>query len=131
LCDRYLVSSLAYQSSEDVPESWVLAVNRAAARFGPDVTVFVDTPVELCLERIAERNRSTPRTVKDDVFHDAGRLTRISARYAELLAAGDVAGFLISVDGSRPVDQVCGSIKDGLIAWSGRASAGLPPAPVS
>jgi dTMP kinase len=131
LCDRYLVSSLAYQSSEDVPESWVLAVNRAAARFVPDVTVFVDTPVELCLERIAERNRSTPEAGKDDVFHDAGRLTRISARYAELLAAGEVAGSLISVDGSPPVDQVCGSIKDALMAWSGRASAGLPPGPVN
>jgi dTMP kinase len=128
LCDRYLVSSLAYQSSEDIPESWVLAVNRAATRFPPDVTVFVDTPVELCVERIAARNRRTPGIVKDDVFHDAGRLRRISARYAELLAAGDVAGCVVSVDGGQSVDQVCDSIKEGLVAWSGRASAGLPPA---
>jgi len=126
LCDRYLMSSLAYQSSDNLPQSWVLAVNRAAARARPDVTVFVDTPVELCVERIAERNRGAAAGVKDDVFHDARKLAATSARYAELLAAKDVTGYVLSVDGSRPVDQVSESIKGGLITWSRLVSAGLP-----
>jgi len=118
VCDRYLISSLAYQSSEEVPESWVLGINRAAARVRPDVTVFIDTPVNLCMERIAQRNTGAPGTAKDDVFHDPERLGQISARYTELLGDADIAGYVVAVDGSQSVERVCESIKDGLIIWS-------------
>jgi dTMP kinase len=120
------LSSLAYQSSKDLPLSWVLAVNRAADRARPDVTVFVDTPVDICVERIAGRNRGAAVAVQDDVFHDARKLDTISAKYAELLVAKDVNGYVVSVDGSRSVDQVCESIKHGLVTWSRLVSAGLP-----
>jgi dTMP kinase len=54
LCDRYVLSSLAYQSADGVDLDWLIELNRHAR--APDVTVFVDTPVEVCLQRIAARS---------------------------------------------------------------------------
>lgn len=126
LCDRYLVSSLAYQTSPDVPAEWVLAINRPALRARPDVTVYVDTPVAVCLERIAHRQAGPGRPAHDDVFHDERRLVGIAAKYSEFLAQTDVTGHLIAVDGSQPIDQVCRSIKEALLDWSRAVGAGLP-----
>src|SRR5690606_29898114 len=51
--DRYVSSSLAYQTSQGLPFEWVRTLNSRAME--PDATVFVDTPVATCVERLAAR----------------------------------------------------------------------------
>lgn len=55
ISDRYLLSALAYQSvpvgDRSVDLDWMLEMNKFAV--DPDITIFIDTPPEICLKRIA------------------------------------------------------------------------------
>ncbi len=73
ISDRYFLSSLAYQSVESGLE-FVRAVND---RFPwPELTLFVDLPVERCLERLRSRKAL-------DRFEKRERLERVYERYHE------------------------------------------------
>lgn len=52
--DRYLMSSLVYQSLH-LPTAWVRTINRYAPR--PDVTLFVDVSAETAVSRRVQRGR--------------------------------------------------------------------------
>lgn len=98
LCDRYVLSSLAYQASEDVGLDWLVELNRQAAL--PDVTVFVDASVETCMTRIRARADDT------DHFHHEGRLRRVEQAYRQVLATTSLTGQLVLADGEAPVGAV-------------------------
>ncbi|MCS7072073.1 MAG: dTMP kinase, partial [Anaerolinea sp.] len=53
ICDRYLLSSLAYNSGPDLPMDKVLELNAAARR--PDLTLFLDADAAICYQRLGER----------------------------------------------------------------------------
>jgi dTMP kinase len=73
--DRYLFSSLVYQSLECSPD-YVAALNQ---RFPlPRHLFYVDTPPELCQRRLAARRQL-------ELFDDPARQRRLRARYAEVL----------------------------------------------
>lgn len=91
--DRYVLSSLAYQLGGAVTEDWLRAINRHALE--PDVTIFLDTPPELCMQRIAD----------DELFHGREQLERVRASY---LAA--MTGSELLVDGAGTVDQVAAEL---------------------
>lgn len=59
LCDRYADSSIAYQGvGRGLPLSKVSALNRlATGGLYPDLTVWLDVPVERALERVREHTR--------------------------------------------------------------------------
>src|SRR5215831_4068328 len=46
VCDRYAVSSLAYQGGDRAPIAWLVELNRWCLT--PDLTVFVDTDPDVC-----------------------------------------------------------------------------------
>jgi dTMP kinase len=98
LCDRYVLSSLAYQASEDVSLDWLGELNWHATP--PDVTVFVDASVETCMSRIRGRADDT------DHFHHEGRLRRVEQAYREVLASTSLTGRLVLADGEAPVEAV-------------------------
>jgi dTMP kinase len=68
LCDRYLFSSLAYQSAAGISAEWILKINQPAR--SPDLTIFVDTDAEVCMERIHSRSSH------DELFHDQAVLQK-------------------------------------------------------
>lgn len=98
LTDRYLHSSLAYQSL-DLPLADVFALNRHFRV--PDLTVIVDVPVEECLRRIDVRGAAR------ELFEEQERLEQIAAAYepviALLIARGDP---IVRVDGDRSIEVV-------------------------
>ncbi|MCB9763291.1 MAG: dTMP kinase [Alphaproteobacteria bacterium] len=98
LTDRYYASSLAYQSLA-APLGFVAGLN---ARFrAPDLTVFLDLPVEACVERILKRG--APR----DRFETEGTLREISAAYGAALALlADRGDRIAHVDASGTPAQV-------------------------
>jgi dTMP kinase len=109
LCDRYVLSSLAYQASEDVSLEWLAELNSRAAL--PDVTVFVDASVETCMTRIRARADDT------DHFHHEGRLRRVEQTYRRVLATTSLTGQLVLADGEAPVEAVTEQIWAALEPW--------------
>ncbi len=100
--DRYVLSSLAYQPSAEVPLEWVEQINRFA--MAPDVTVFVDTDVETCLRRIAQRGGDA------ELFDTCEELERIDSNYRALLERGTKLGHLVTVDGTAAPDAVADAV---------------------
>lgn len=96
--DRYLPSSLAYQSL-DRPMALVDGLNRWFRL--PDVTVFVDVPVQTCLARIGSRGAAA------EMFEEREALVRIAAAYDEVLGLLEGRGAVIArVDGTGAVAEV-------------------------
>lgn len=100
ICDRYVLSNLAYQSSQDVDLDWLIDINKGITP--PDATVLVRTPVEECLRRIQYRSSHL------ELFDDPGRLTSVWERFVRVIHLGkaELLGHLIEVDGTAPVENV-------------------------
>lgn len=105
ICDRYDLSSLAYQSatSSDAPEeveaavAFLRQINARARR--PDLTLVLDCPLEVA----ESRRRMRARGVE---LYDATEVQRrLIAAYAnaEALVPGDK---LVHIDASREMDEV-------------------------
>lgn len=112
LCDRYVLSSLAYQSGAGVSLDFVRAINAFAIE--PDLTIFVDTPVEACLERIAARSG------RDELFHNRQALETTLAAYRSLL---DSVPDPLVIDGAGTVDEVADAVWAGVQSRFGHISA--------
>ena len=96
--DRYLFSSLAYQSAEGVALDDLLAFNRLAP--DPDLTIFLDIEPERALSRIESRGSPTSR------YENAQALGAVWRAYNELRASGRGLGSLAIVDGRGAVEEV-------------------------
>ena len=101
ITDRYLFSSLAYQSL-DSGFDHILAINSAFPL--PRDVIFLDTPLEVCQERLRRRGQ-------DEIF-DAERLQRrVLARYERALGSFPGAGMRVHrIDGGRTPREICGDI---------------------
>ncbi len=120
LCDRYLFSSLAYQASEDLDIDWLLELNRFA--IAPDLTIFIDTRVDVCLDRIGSRSEN------EELFHDERLLRKVLRNYRRVIAAGRLTGTLVTVDGNGTADVVANSVAAEVARWvqrvDGRIASG-------
>jgi dTMP kinase len=104
--DRYVLSSLAYQSSQGLPMEWVAQINGRAIT--PDVTVFLDTGVDECLARIGRRSS------REELFNRREELEAIEAVYRQVLSREEFTGRLVTVDGRPDPDAVAKQIWDAL-----------------
>jgi dTMP kinase len=106
ICDRYDLSSLAYQSVTSSAENqadaarvvqWIREINRHARR--PDLTIILDVDPE----RAAQRRRQ--RGGGRDLYEDPELQVRLADAYAhaERLLPNDR---LVHVDGNRSVEEV-------------------------
>ncbi|MCB9680155.1 MAG: dTMP kinase [Alphaproteobacteria bacterium] len=101
--DRYRPSSLAYQSLE-LPLERVDALNRWFR--APDLLVFLDVPVEVCVARIVARGAAR------EVFEEQALLERIAAAYDRVLAHEQAAGVRVArVDGQGSVEAVAARVQ--------------------
>ena len=99
ISDRYILSSLAFGSVDNDLE-FLLAINARFRR--PDLTVIIDTPPAVCLERI-ERNRENI-----ELFEEEQRLEQVRARYLELK---NYFEHTVIVKGDRPKDGIARAIQ--------------------
>ncbi len=98
VCDRYVLSSLAYQGAE-VDPAWVQAINAGARP--ADLTVLLRVPPQVALARI---RRARPRA---ELYENGERLGRVLDNYERLARELAGSGQRIAVlDGTLPVDAV-------------------------
>jgi dTMP kinase len=101
ISDRYLFSSLAYQGLECGYE-FVLGLNSGLPL--PQCLVFLDTPVEVCQDRLAERR-------KTELYDGAAFQTRVREAYLRSFGRYAGTGMQVSlVDGDRPAGLIHGDI---------------------
>ena len=101
ISDRYADSSLAYQGyGRGLPlDQLHAAMQLATGGLTPDMTVFLDVPVELGLGRVACRGQADRLESEVAAFHE-----RVRAGYSQL-AAREPARWL-TLDGTLPEQEV-------------------------
>jgi len=100
VCDRYVLSSMAYQSLDpSMSAERVVELNRGCAI--PHLTFLLSVPVDVCLERLSGRGDSPSIYEKGDFLRTiAGNYGRLVGLYESLF------GELIVIDGSSTPDEV-------------------------
>ena len=101
ISDRYLFSSLAYQGLE-CGDEYVQGLNSGFPL--PETLIFLDTPVEVCQERLAERRRQ-------ELYDGAQFQARVREAYLRAIERYAGTGMQVSlVNGDRPAGLIHGDI---------------------
>lgn len=102
ISDRYFYSSLAYQGATcDFNE--VKNLNNYPH---PKYLIYIDTPLEECLNRINKRNN------EKDIFENKKFLTKVFDNYQRIISNLPNEVTLIRIDGTKSVDQITNEILD-------------------
>lgn len=104
ICDRYVHSSIAYQSLDrSITPRRVVEVNKGCST--PDVTLFLRVPVSRCLARL--KNRKDAPTI----YERKAKLEKIARNYhATRRLYERTFGPVVEINGSLPVDSVHSAI---------------------
>jgi dTMP kinase len=98
VCDRYLLSTLAYQGLHS-NDDWLVQINRPA--LAPDLTLFLDLPAEAAAERMRRARW------RKDLYESEQHQRVIRERYLKLIDRKIPAvGPVVVIDASRPADEV-------------------------
>lgn len=92
--DRYMYSSIAYQTASGAPLEWVMEVNKWALK--PDLAIYLDVDPLTGLKRRQSMESRFPE------FEKLEFIERVRRVYLELVSRG----LLVKVDASRPVEEV-------------------------
>lgn len=101
ICDRFYDSSTAYQGwGRGIPLEAIRTINElATGRLVPDLTFFIDIPLNEVERRIQERGEGKDR------MESGGRAFYERAREGYLKLAADEKRFLI-VDGTKSIEEI-------------------------
>jgi thymidylate kinase len=101
ITDRYYLSSLVYQSSQELPFEAVMQLNEKALK--PDLFFFLNVSDEVCYERMKTRNQPT------ELFED--QLSHSRKKYAEAIAFLQKNGeTIVEIDASGSINEVAQQI---------------------
>jgi dTMP kinase len=103
ICDRYVMSSWAYQGIDCDPQ-WVRSINARAP--WPDLTLVLDVAPEVAAARVAARAKE--RETPTDIFDALAVQRRVAAGYAGFLAEG--LPRVIAIDATQPPDAIVAEI---------------------
>ncbi len=126
LCDRYILSSLVYQTGEPLTREDILSLNAGART--PDLTLFLDASVETCYQRMG--TRGSTRELFEEGLNETR--TRYIDNIAYLTARGDT---IVTVDANLDllsvINSVIAAINDHAPVWLRLSTVGmLPSTPV-
>lgn len=104
ICDRYYFSSYAYHSLY-VDMDWVIDCNRiCTSMLRPDITLFLDVPVDVCMQRIAAGRQST------ELYETAEILTQVRANYLRAMEKLTATEVTATIDGTGAMQEISGRI---------------------
>jgi len=92
--ERYLYSSLAYQSARGMPEEFLRKINSYVPK--PDLAILIDVPATVTLTRIK------PSRKLDEFEKDIKLQEGVRRNYLRLAKKGEMK----VVDGNRPLDEI-------------------------
>lgn len=99
ICDRYVLSSLAY-GSLGVDLGWLKAINSRFPK--PDLTLFLDTEPKECIKRLKRERCSL------ELFEEERKLRQVRNNYLKVIRGH---GNLVRVNGNRPITSIFADIK--------------------
>jgi dTMP kinase len=110
ICDRYVFSSMAYQTLDPaVSPVWVIEINHGCAV--PDLTIFLSVPVEMCLQRLKARSTHAA------IYETRELLETVAKNYEKLMPRYEAHfGRVVKIDGTRSVEDVHAAIVDAIDA---------------
>lgn len=98
VCDRYLLSTLAYQG-QSLGVEWLLTLNEGVLR--PDLTFFLDLPADEALRRMRKARWAR------DIYEDETQQRSIRQTFLDLIGRRIPAvGPVVVVDAARPREEV-------------------------
>ena len=100
ICDRYVLSSLAYQGAV-VPMDWVEQINAHAV--SPDLTIFLEVDAETAAERRSIRGGDA------ELFEDPERQRKVIQQYLTAIRSRS-KDRIARVDGNRPLSDVSADV---------------------
>lgn len=104
LCDRYYLSSYAYQAV-DCDIDWVIEVNRAATELAkPDLHIFLDVPCEISMERVKNRGET-------ELFEQLERQRKIRDNFFILFEKLKDTENVFIVDGTKSPNEIAQEIR--------------------
>ncbi len=109
LSDRYLLSSLAYQSLE-CEVAWIREINAHAPQ--PDLTLVLEVPAEVAFARV--QRRTAEGGAVEERFDALALQQRIAANYRRLREDPGL-GRVRVIDGDQPPEQVTAALCKALI----------------
>ena len=96
-CDRYILSSFAYQSI-DVDEEIILNLNRNFPI--PQTTFFIDTPVDICMQRLEKRSNR-------EIYEFQELQIKIREKYLKGIEILKSTGWNIhTIDGTKAINEI-------------------------
>lgn len=104
ICDRYYLSTFAYQS-RSVDLAWLRTLHVRCAR--PDLTILLDVPPAVCCQRIAEHRWQV------ELYEQEAILEGVRKRYHEIAGLLRTEGHdirIVAGDGGRSIAQVHAAI---------------------
>ena len=103
LCDRYYLSSYAYQSI-DCPLDWIMALNREAENMArPDLHIFLDVPAEQSMSRVESRGET-------EIFEKLERQQQIRKNFFDLFEKlGDNENVAV-IDGTGTPEDIAEAV---------------------
>lgn len=99
--DRYFYSSIAYQSVQ-CDYDWVKGINQFPS---PEAVIFIDTPVDVCMERIGRRGS------EKELFEKASYLEKVRENYIRIFSSLPEEVSLLTVDGRGSVEKIEAEIR--------------------
>jgi dTMP kinase len=102
LMDRYYLSSFAYQASsmDEKQLNWLRTIHKYCP--SPDLTLFVDVPVDVCMDRIMKN-----RHAEFELFDEFEILRKTAKQYFKAMEYFTKQGeSFICIDGTQPIDAV-------------------------
>lgn len=104
ICDRYYLSSYAYQGSL-VPLDWVMKANALSVELAkPALHIFIDIPVELSMERISKSRAQL------EPYETHENLVRVRAAYLKVIELLKNEEHIVTIDGTQSVDWIAEQI---------------------
>lgn len=104
ICDRYYLSSYAYQGSL-VPLDWVMKANALSVELAkPALHIFIDIPVELSMERISKSRAQL------EPYETHENLVRVRAAYLKVIEILKNEEHIVTIDGTQSIDWIAEQI---------------------
>jgi dTMP kinase len=104
VCDRYYFSSYAYHGVH-MPLDWVIEANSlCAGLLRPNLTIFIDVPPEICVQRLSEDRNMT------ELYEDLENLNKVRQKYFEAFDKLKDEENIFITNGNRSLEEVFNDI---------------------